>query len=124
MSLLRKFLSSLARVWLGVLAGWFVRRGYFASKDAETYVDAAADWLVPAAFVAVPMAWAWVETKGRVMAEQLWVRLVVHAAAAPAGTPIATIEAAVKAGEPLVVIAREVHVGTPADCDDEGPQAA
>lgn len=115
MTLLRKVLGSLARVWLGVLAGWFVRKGYFDAKDAGAYVEGAADWLVPAVLTAVPSVWAVVAAKVRARKEQRLCRMVVRAAAAPAGTPIATIEHAEKVGIPIVVVAREVRVGTPAD---------
>lgn len=122
MTLLTKFLGSLARIALGGLVIWFVDHGVIPKTDAPAYTEALVNWAVPIGIAAVATIWAWMNTKGRVLAEQLWHRMVVHAAAAPAGTPIRVIEAAAKADVQIGVVSREVDIGTPADRD--GPEAA
>lgn len=121
MTLLKQFLLSVARGLLYSVAALFVRRGYIESKDAPTYVEAAADWVVPVAIAVAPVLASWLTAKGRVIEAVIWRRIAAYAAASPPDTPIRTIESAVRSGAPLVVISRNVQVGQPTD---QGPEAA
>ena len=91
--LLKEFLSSVARVALGMLAGILVKHGLIEQSAVGRYVEAASDWLVVTAVAAVPVVWAYVKARTR---ERTQDRQIAVAIQGPSDATVAEVKAIAK----------------------------